>query len=437
VPVFSGTSTTVRALILAVTALAVLGSGTASATPGDRDRKAGAPGSLTGYGFDACTAPSQEAMDAWWEESPYAAVGVYIGGSNRLCNQPELDATWVKKQRKTGWLVLPIWVGPQAACSSYDDVMTPDVDAAEKEGRAEAGKAIAAARGLGITKGSTLYYDLEDYDLVPDDCRQPALAFVSGWTKQLRAKGYRAGVYSNIGAAITSLSEADVLSPGSYAMPDVIWFAWENGRADTKTDERVRSKEWDGHQRIHQYDLDVQQTYGGTALTIDKNWVDVGKGSVGSPSKNLCKGVSVDLKGYPKLTKGKRGPAVEAAQCLLRSNGFSKAPITGTYDAKTVAAVEKAQKKAGLKQTGKLDRRTWTALVSRGTDQVVKVGSTGNRVRALQRALTAALGKRVVIDGAVSKKTAKAVTKYQRRAGLPASGVVTDEVWNLLQAGRI
>ncbi len=55
--------------------------------------KPGAPGSLTGYGFDACQAPSQLVMDAWWEASPYSAVGIYIGGSNRVCkDQPELTA---------------------------------------------------------------------------------------------------------------------------------------------------------------------------------------------------------------------------------------------------------------------------------------------------------------------------------------------------------
>lgn len=421
------TSTAVAALL--ATGLILGGGGAASATPADNN--------LTGYGFDACSAPSQEVMDAWWESSPYAAVGVYIGGSNRLCDQPELTAAWVKKQRRTGWLVLPIQVGPQASCSGYPDVMASDRPTAEKQGRAEAGKAVATAQGLGIGKGSTLYYDLEDFDVLDTECRQAALSFLSGWTKQLHAKGYRSGVYANIAAAIQSLDTAHDLSPGSYAMPDVIWFAWENGRADVADGGYVDEDEWDDHARIHQYDLDTEQTHGGVTLDIDKNWVDVGKGSVGSPSKPLCKGVSVDLKAYPSLTRGKRGPAVEAAQCLLRAGGFSKAPITGTYDARTRASVEKAQKKLDLKRTGKLDRRTWTALLARGPEPVLKVGSTGDRVRALQRALTAALGKRVVIDGAFSKKTAKAVTKYQRKKGLPATGVVTDEVWNLLQGGNL
>jgi hypothetical protein len=380
-------------------------------------------------------------MDAWWESSPYAAVGVYIGGSNRLCTQPELDASWVKKQRRTGWLVLPIQVGPQAACSGYADRMSSDVAVAEQQGRAEAGKAIGNANALGIARRSTLYYDLEDFDTGPDDCRRPALAFLSGWTKELHSRGYRSGVYSNIAAAIQSLDYAHLVSTGSYEMPDVIWFAWENGRADTADGGYVDTDLWDDHARIHQYDLDARASYGGVTLDIDRNWVDVGKGSVGSRSKALCKqrgrAVSVDLRSYPKRTKGSRGPAVEAAQCLLRRHGWSKAPITGRYDAKTAAAVKKAQRKLDLKVTGKLDRRTWVALLARGSHPLVKVGSTGDAVRRLQRALTAALGRKVAVDGAFSKKTAKAVAKFQRRTGLARTGVVGDDVWSRLLEGRV
>src|SRR5687767_3690566 len=36
------------------------------------------PGDFTGYGFDQCLAPTQQAMDAWWRHSPFTAVGIYI-----------------------------------------------------------------------------------------------------------------------------------------------------------------------------------------------------------------------------------------------------------------------------------------------------------------------------------------------------------------------
>ncbi len=426
----------VLATVVGLLALTVPAAG-ASAGPVAAKAKPGAPGSLTGYGFDACTAPPQAVMDAWWEQSPYSAVGIYIGGSNRLCKeQPELTPTWVKAQQRTGWHLLPVQVGPQASCSGYADKMSSDLATAKQQGSAEASQAIATASGLGIGRGSTLYYDLEDYDLAPTDCRQAALSFVSGWTDTLHAAGYDSGVYSNIAAAITSLDLADRVAAGAYSMPDDIWFAWENGKADTVTDEWVLSHRWDDHARIHQYALDAPQTHGGYTLTIDANWLDVGNGSVGSPTRPLCRGVDVDLRRYPTLRPGSHGPAVSAAQCLLRKLQVLPANLSGKYDARTVKAVKKAQRKLDQKQTGKVTRRTWVALLARGKHPLVKVGSTGDPVRRLQRSLTAALGKRVKVDGALSQATERAVRAYQRKAGLPDTGVVTAEVWDRLLSGR-
>ncbi len=431
----------VVAVVVGLLALATPASGASSgpvAPPAAAKTKGGVPGSLTGYGFDACTAPSPQLMDAWWEASPYSAVGIYIGGTNRVCkDQPELTAAWVAAQRRTGWHLMPIQVGPQASCSGYADKMSSDLATAEQQGRAEADLAIGTAQALGIGAGSTLYYDLEDYDLAPDDCRRAALRFMSGWTQQLHQRGYRSGVYSNIAAAITSLDYAHVQDPAAYAMPDDIWFAWANGKADTVTDTRVVSDAWDGHQRIHQYQLDVPVSWGGYSLPkIDVNWLDVGRGSVGRHTKPLCRGVDVDLRRYPVLRVGARGPGVEALQCVLRKQHLLAGNPSGRYDARTVKAVKKAQRKLDQKQSGKVTRRTWVALLARGKQPLVKVGSTGDPVRRLQRALTAALGKRVTVDGALSRATERAVKRYQRKAHLPATGVVTDEVWDRLNTGR-
>lgn len=120
----------------------------------------------------------------------------------------------------------------------------------------------------------------------------------------------------------------------------------------------------------------------------------------------------------------------------LRKNGFTKASPSGKYDQRTAIAVRKAQRKLGQKVTGKLTRGTWVVLLARGAIPLLKVGSTGDPVRRLERSLTAALGRKVTIDAVFSKKTEKAVRKYQKKAGLPGTGVVTDEVWTRLLSGR-
>ena len=78
-----------------------------------------APGTYLGNGFDACSAPSSSTMDAWLA-SPYRAVGVYVGGVNRACAQPELTATWVAHQEASGWHLLPIYLGLQASCTTSE-----------------------------------------------------------------------------------------------------------------------------------------------------------------------------------------------------------------------------------------------------------------------------------------------------------------------------
>ena len=50
----------------------------------------------TGLGFDACTLP-RHARCRPGRDSPYRAIGVYIGGLNRACSQPNLTASWVAR----------------------------------------------------------------------------------------------------------------------------------------------------------------------------------------------------------------------------------------------------------------------------------------------------------------------------------------------------
>ncbi|MEZ5097864.1 MAG: hypothetical protein R2731_18380 [Nocardioides sp.] len=40
------------------------------------------PGDFTGYGFDQCLAPAQQAMNRWRSYSPFWAAGIYISGDS-------------------------------------------------------------------------------------------------------------------------------------------------------------------------------------------------------------------------------------------------------------------------------------------------------------------------------------------------------------------
>src|SRR5262249_29593020 len=79
-------------------------------------------------GFHACPAPSLTTMTKWKSASPYVNVGVYIGGANRGCAQPNLTASWVSSVKGQGWNLLPIWVGPQASCTTLSGATTLSSD---------------------------------------------------------------------------------------------------------------------------------------------------------------------------------------------------------------------------------------------------------------------------------------------------------------------
>ncbi len=222
---------------------------------------------FTGKGFDACTAPSVAAMQTWLRLSPYRAVGVYIGGSDRACAQPNLTASWVSQQQAAGWHFIPIYVGPQASFGEINSAASQAVNAAKD--------AVSQARLLGFGPGSPLYYDMEAYSATLNG---RVLRFLTSWTRELHTLGYSSGVYSNSLSGIQAL--VNNYADPAYAMPDVIYDALWNGAANT-SDPILPSTDWAGHQRIHQYQGGQNVTYGGDTINIDKDYLDVQQGVTG------------------------------------------------------------------------------------------------------------------------------------------------------------
>jgi hypothetical protein len=401
------------------------------------------PGDFTGFAFDTCETPDSASMDEWRLTSPFWGVGVYLGGVSSNCDRSELTSGWVSRHAGRGWRILPIWVGPQAECSTVGYANDIDSDpsssysAAAQQGRANASAAVRAAKAVGIGAKSTLWYDIEDFGLSDDHCRRSTLTFLSAWTKRLHALGFRSGVYSNVSAAVDALDYADTVSPGSYELPDQIWYAWNNGLANTYIDDRwVRGDNWTPHARVHQYDLDTVATYGEVSMKIDYNFMDVGRGSVAPPARATC-GVRVSFADYKPIHRGSRGAQVKAAQCLLKQKRVYDGRVHGRYDRATVRAVRAFQRDRTLRVTGTMTAPTWTVLLAEGRNTLVKRGSVGDAVRRVQRGLTAALDRKVAVTGVFGKGTTSAVMRYQGARGLPRTGVVGPETWAELEAGRL
>ncbi|MDI5971465.1 DUF1906 domain-containing protein [Streptomyces sp. SL13] len=233
-----------------------------------------------GMGFEACTAPSLATMDAW-RDSPYRAVGIYIGGRARSCAQPRLTRSWVREVTDMGWDLLPIWVGSQSPCASGAHQRKFPISAAhaDSQGATEAQQAVRAASALGILRNSPVYLDMESYDTRTARCADPVLDFTQSWSRTMRARGYFPGFYSSSEAGIRQIETAR--EDGYLDLPDVLWFARWNESSSLFDEPALPEDVWEPHRRIHQYVGDTQESYDGYSLSIDRDEVDAPVAIVG------------------------------------------------------------------------------------------------------------------------------------------------------------
>lgn len=247
---------------------------------------------FTGLGFDACTAPSRRAMTAWGA-SPYRAVGVYIGGLNRGCSQPNLTSSWVAEQVADGWHLIPTYVGLQSPTSSCTSCAKLSASSAASQGAAAANDAVSRARLIGIGPGSPIYFDVESYART-SSATSATLSFLAAWTSRLHGLGYTSGVYSSSASGIADL--ASRVGTG-YLLPDDLWIGNWNGRRNT-SDPYVPASAWSDHQRIHQYSGGHDETYGGVTINIDGNYVEGATVGETTPGGDDPKG-RIDFVGSP------------------------------------------------------------------------------------------------------------------------------------------
>jgi hypothetical protein len=229
------------------------------------------PGTYQGEGFDACSAPSSATMRAW-AASPYRAVGIYFGGNNRACAQPNLTAAWVTEQRTAGWHLMPIYLGPQASCTTSTKPNRIINSQATAQGRAAADDAAVQAAAIGLPADSVLIYDMEAYRTDDAACRAGVLAFLSAWTKRLHDHAYASGFYSSMGSGVAD--QITNYNAAGYARPDHLDFARWDGVA-TVSDAAIPSHFWAPHRRIKQYRGDHDETWGGVTINIDNDYLDV------------------------------------------------------------------------------------------------------------------------------------------------------------------
>jgi hypothetical protein len=277
-----------------------------------------------GLGFDACAAPSAAAMAAWKRYSPYGAVGIYIGGSYRACDQANLTLAWVRQQARAGWRFFPMYAGPQA---DYGELSAP-----VRQGEKAAADAVQQALRLGFGPRTPIYYDMEAY---PAKQTGVALRFLSSWTTALHRLGYLSGVYSSSSSGVVDLARQ--YSGHEYVMPDTIFDALWNGSANV-FDNVYGAKSWPRNHRMHQFSGNDTQSWGRFKINVDKDFLDIGLAIPGGTvqpapavesSSVFYEGSDHHLWRKPRAAHGTWGAAVDMGGTL------SSAPSVVTIGAST------------------------------------------------------------------------------------------------------
>jgi hypothetical protein len=222
------------------TALAADQNSTGSQSEGSST--AGNPASF--YGMDLCNYPGDDAMQAWWNDSPFYYTGFYLGPAPYHPDTSFMDKRQVLIDQ--GWGLLPIYLGRQADSWNLD------------QGVADADDAVNLADSAGFPHGTVIYLDIE----TSSPLTESFLSYVTDWVSEVESRGYIAGIYCYVGNA----------SQIGNALPDNVqfWVAYYNGSSLPTT---IPSPADSGvsFASAWQFVGDTSLTYGGFTLDVDFN----------------------------------------------------------------------------------------------------------------------------------------------------------------------
>ena len=219
-------------------------------------------------------------MQTWWDSSPYYDYGFYLKGAASHQTNPGLTSQWITGVTAQGWGLIPIWAGPQPPCACYVGGPYPNCTPfphtfsatpteAFTQGETEGADARASMQSIGLS-GGIAYLDIEPYDSTA--CGNAVQQFVSGWVTELHSLGAKAGLYGN---EQDELPDFTNISP----MPDDLWIAdYDHARTvwnlGWNQKEDLPNSDWSTHQRMKQYWGPTTQSWGGVAMSVDRDIED-------------------------------------------------------------------------------------------------------------------------------------------------------------------
>jgi hypothetical protein len=166
-----------------------------------------------------------------------------------------------------GWKLIPLYVGAQPSCQTSSNPEKLTASTAASLGATDGADAVAKASALGMKAGSTLYLDMESYDITNTSCVTSVLTYIRAWDKAVHAKSYWAGFYGFRSSSAKAVANAT----NTTDLPDALWYAYYDGVKTTTTDWPYKSTQWTGHRRGHQYLVNSKETRGGVTITVDRS----------------------------------------------------------------------------------------------------------------------------------------------------------------------
>ena len=207
------------------------------------------PGNFTGLGFDQCDAPRQAAMTAWIKNSPFRRGGhLHLrqlpGLPHAVQPDPDLGAQPARRRlapdadhaRPAGVLLdaLPALRQEHRPHDQpeHDEPATPRPGprAAPRPRRPSRPRATSASSAGARSSTTSRRFSSGKTTA----CTTSAMWFLHSWTTQLHALGYASGFYSSAASGIKMLDDARVTAGNPIALPDQIWIADWNGKANTE-----------------------------------------------------------------------------------------------------------------------------------------------------------------------------------------------------------
>jgi len=218
-------------------------------------------------GWDACGIGSTSNAQAFWSNTPYWNMGLYLGGSSYGSGCTHWSSSQVSTLLGQGWMFLPLWVGPQAPCTGFGSRFSYDGATAYGQGRNEAIAAYNKIVSWGWNVLNTpIIYDLEAFDTNNSSCLAAAKQFISGWGYQMRlAPAQKAGVYGS--GCASGLSAYATIANAPEFIDGADW----SGNRNTATIACVPSYDWVYNQRHKQYQGDHLETWNGVTLNVDND----------------------------------------------------------------------------------------------------------------------------------------------------------------------